>query len=413
MVNISYLPLQSCVTTKNICQEWLYKESFITAIFRSDFLCINNCIVDDAREGFVLEQVYILLNPGITSSESIQNCVQASTNSHQLASHTDQLLKNTALHNNFQNIPVANSSVHCRKGELHPLAHLQLQELGKWYKKRYIEKWNLESSQIAPKHFRLHSVDGQDTLSSLISFLHGLLPNYQFQKTIIHKVDATATINKRRLKNSDAGCNFLSNLTNHLRKHFAGLSQGFHEMGNFSSVILPKLCTSLSQNFRSLTTENMVQNALLAVDKGLKWCSSLKKCQDLADLHAYSWLQEFVSNVKMKNQVFEKVFIYAVDKVFLSYLMSAFRYRNVKATHPGSHITIEIYRNLYERVNPYYLKILYNDVDITHQIPLCTKFPPWSFCKLKYFVDFQKLKYKTLFKSSPDVQKKCQFSLLN
>lgn len=114
----------------------------------------------------------------------------------------------------------------------------------------------------------------------------------------------------------------------------------------------------------------------------------------------------------MTSSKFEKVFISAVDRTFLSYLMSSFRYRNVKATHPGSHITIEIYRNQYEKVNPHYLKILYNGIDISHQIPLCTKFPSWSLCKLKYFVDFQKLKYKSLFESSPNIQKKCRFSVL-
>lgn len=144
----------------------------------------------------------------------------------------------------------------------------------------------------------------------------------------------------------------------------------------------------------------------------MKLCSSQKDCQYLADLHTYSWFKLFVKRVKMTSSKFEKVFISAVDRTFLSYLMSSFRYRNVKATHPGSHITIEIYRNQYEKVNPHYLKILYNGIDISHQIPLCTKFPSWSLCKLKYFVDFQKLKYKSLFESSPNIQKKCRFSVL-
>lgn len=338
------------------------------------------------------------------------NCVSVPNSSHQLANHTNQFLKHTSLHKRFHNIPTANSSVHCLKEELHPLAHLQLQELGKQYKKFYIEKWNLESSHVAPKHFRLHSLDKGDSLSSLVSFLHGILPPSHFQNMIIHKADAT--VKKSNSNNLNLECNFMHNLTDHLSKHFGKLSGVFHGLKSFSSIVLPNICTSLSQNSRNLTTEYTVQNSILKIDKGMKLCSSQKDCQYLADLHTYSWLKLFVKRVRVTSSKFEKVFISAVDRTFLSYLMSSFRYRNVKATHPGSHIAIEIYRNQYEKVNPHYLKILYNGIDISHQIPLCTKFPSWSLCKLKYFVDFQKLKYKSLFESSPDIQKRCRFSLL-
>lgn len=364
----------------------------------------------NAPEGFVLEQVHVVLQPGITSSKDDFNCVSVPNSSHQLANHTNQFLKHTSLHKSFRNIPTANSSVHCLKEELHPLAHLQLHELGKLYKKFYIEKWNLESSHVAPKHFRLHSLDKGDSLSSLVSFMHGILPHIHFQNMIIHKADAT--VRKSNSNNLNLECNFKHNLTDHLSKHFGKLSGDFHGLKNFSSIVLPDICTSLSQNSRNLTTEDTVQNSILQIDKGMKLCSSLKDCQYLADLHTYSWFKLFVKRVKMTSSKFEKVFISAVDRTFLSYLMSSFRYRNVKATHPGSHITIEIYRNQYEKVNPHYLKILYNGIDISHQIPLCTKFPSWSLCKLKYFVDFQKLKYKSLFESSPNIQKKCRFSVL-
>lgn len=361
-------------------------------------------------EGFVLEQIHVLLQPGITSSKNDLNCVSVPNSSHQLANHTNQFLKHISLHKSFRNIPTANNSVHCLKEELHPLAHLQLHELGKQYKKFYIEKRNLESSYVSPKHFRIHSLDKRDSLSSLVSFLHGMLPHSHFQNMIINKADATGREPNSNILNLE--CNFMHNLTDHLSKHFSKHSGDFHGFRNFSSIVLPKICTSLSQKSRNLTTEYVVQNSILQIDKGMKLCSSQRDCQYLADLHTYSWLKLFVKRVKMTGSRFEKVFISAVDRTFLSYLMSSFRYRNVKATHPGSHITIEIYRNQYEKVNPHYLKILYNGIDISHQIPLCTKFPSWSLCKLKYFVDFQKLKYKSLFESSPDIQKRCRFSML-
>lgn len=383
---------------------------FLSLFIHFSYFHLSTTIVGNAPEGFVLEQVHVVLQPGITSSKNDYNCVSVPNSSHQLANHTNQFLKHTSLHKSFRNIPNANSSVHCLKEGLHPLAHLQLHELGKLYKKFYIEKWNLESSHVAPKHFRLHSLDKGDSLSSLVSFMHGILPHSHFQNMIIHKADVT--MRKSNSNNLNLECNFKHNLTDHLSKHFGKLSGDFHGLKNFSSIFLPNICTSLSQNSRNLTTEDTVQNSILQIDKGMKLCSSQKDCQYLADLHTYSWFKLFVKRVKMTSSKFEKVFISAVDRTFLSYLMSSFRYRNVKATHPGSHITIEIYRNQYEKVNPHYLKILYSGIDISHQIPLCTKFPSWSLCKLKYFVDFQKLKYKSLFESSPNIQKKCRLSVL-
>lgn len=363
----------------------------------------------NAPEGFVLEQIHVLLEPGIKSSKNQLNCVSVPNSNHQLANHTNQFLKHTAFLKTFRNVPIANSSVHCLKEELHPLAHLQLQELGKQYKKFYVEKWNLESSHVAPKHFRLQSLDKGTSLSTLVSFLHGMLPHSHFQNMIIHKADPTGK--ESNSNNLNLECNFLHNLTDHLSKHFSKNSREFHGVKKFSSIVLPKICTSLSQNSRNLPPKYMVQNSILQIDKGMKLCSSQKACQYLTDLHTYPWLYMFIKRVKKIDSLFEKVFISAVDRTFLSYLMSSFRYSNVKATRPGSHMTIEIYRNQYEKVNPHYLKILYNGIDISHKIPLCTKFPSWSLCKLKYFVDFQKQKYKSLLMSCPDIQKKCRFSM--
>lgn len=372
---------------------------------------IINIFIGVVPEGFILEQVHILLRPGITSSESIHNCVKVPASSHLLANRTHYLLKNSALHKTFQNAPAINSSIHCKKEQLHPLAHLQFQELGKAYNMLYMKKWNIETSHVAPKHFRIHSMDKTDSLSSLLSFLYGMLPYKHFENINIQKLDAV-TISKIRSINSKLSeCNFLPNLTDYLNQHFVKLSQKEVGINHFASNTLPNMCSSF-QNSRNSTAENIVKNTLLLMDKGVKSCSSHQRCRELADLHTFPWLQEFVRNVRMINHVFEKVFIYAVDRAFISYLMSSLRHRNVKVTHPGSHVAIEIYRNLYETVNPYYVKILYNGRDISHHVPLCTKTYPWSLCKLKYFVDFQRQKYKSLFKASPMVQRKCHFPLL-
>ncbi|XP_062590436.1 uncharacterized protein LOC134252032 [Saccostrea cucullata] len=359
-------------------------------------------------EGFSLEQVHILLTPGITSSENIPNCVNV-PESRQYTADVHHL-KNTALHKVFQNIPSTNSSIHCKKEELHPLAHYQLHELGKQYFSLYMEKWNIEASHVAPKHFRIQSLDKKDSLSSLTSFLHGMLPQTHFKNVDIQKLDAITNVSKRQ--KIKLGCNFQPNLTDYLDQHFMKHTQADNGTGHFYSNVLPNVCSSLSQKSRNITADNIVQNSLLLLDKGMKSCSGHQRCQKLADLHTFPWLQELVRNVRMIRDVFEKVFIYAVDRAFISYLMSSFRYRNVKVTHPGSHASIEIYRNVYEKVNPYYVKILYNGIDISHQVPLCTKIHPWSLCKLKYFVDFQKQKYKSLFKASPMLQKSCHFSVI-
>ncbi|XP_061197721.1 uncharacterized protein LOC133205853 [Saccostrea echinata] len=368
----------------------------------------NQITTGPIPDGFSLEQVHILLTPGITSSENIPNCVKVPESRHYLAQVHH--LKNTALHKIFQNVPITNSSIHCKKGELHPLAHHQLHELGKQYFSLYMEKWNIEASHVAPKHFRIHSLDKKDSLSSLISFLHGMLPQKHFKNVNIQMLDAITKVSKR--KDIKLECNFQPNLTDYLDQHFMKHTQADSGTGHFYSNVLPNICSSFSQKSRNKTAENIVQNSLLLMDKGMKSCSGHHGCQQLTDLHTFPWLQEFFKNVQMIRDVFEKVFIYAVDRAFISYLMSSFRYRNVKVTHPGSHVAIEIYRNIYEKVNPYYVKILYNGINISHQVPLCTKTYPWSLCKLKYFVDFQKQKYKSLFKSSPMVHKSCHFSVI-
>jgi hypothetical protein len=362
-------------------------------------------------EGFALEQIHILLRPGITSSENVHNCVKVPASSHLFANHTYNLLKDSALHKNFQNVPAINSSIHCRKEQLHPLAHLQFQELGKAYNMLYMKKWNIETSHIAPKHFRIHSIDKTKSLSSLLSFLYGMLPLKHFEKINIQKLDTVTLSRTRSINLKLSECNFLPNLTNYLNNHFIKLSQKEAGINCFTSKILPNICTSF-QHSTSSTTENLVKNTLLLMDKGVKSCSSHQKCQELADLHTFPWLQEFMRNLRMINNNYQKVFVYAVDQAFISYLMSSLRHRNVKVTHPGSHVAIEIYKNLYETVNPYYVKLLYNGIDISHHVPLCTKMYPWSLCKLKYFVDFQRQKYKSLFKASPIVQRKCHFSFL-
>ena len=281
--------------------------------------------------------------------------------------------------------------------ELTPFGIQSLIVLGEFLRDVYLKDLNLEKSKIQPKHIQAFNNGEDKIVKSSLAFLYGFLPDNHLSKLKIRTLSTNLCSENSKSANVNCDCPSLLNEEKKFRaKLSSGASLSKEDNTHMSPLILQQALSVICSNPNiSCFAQNVeiIENILKDFNIFYQKISKDIVFVDFIHIYLYPIFYNLIHNFRRADYIFEKLFLYSIDDHILFYMLNVLRIPLKSWPRPGSRIVFELYKKTTQKFQQFYIRILYNGANVSHNVSLCNINMESGFCRLKYFADL--LKYRT------------------
>ena len=281
--------------------------------------------------------------------------------------------------------------------ELTPFGIQRLIVLGEFLRDVYLKDLNLEKSKIQPKHIKAFNNGEDKIVKSSLAFLYGFLSDNHLSKLKIRTLSTNLCSENSKSANINCDCPSLLNEEKKFRaKLSSGASLSKEDNTHMSPLILQQALSVICSNPNiSCFAQNVeiIENLLKDFNIFYQKISKDIVFVDFIHIYLYPIFYNLIHNFRRADYIFEKLFLYSIDDHILFYMLNVLRIPLKSWPRPGSRIVFELYKKTTQKFQQFYIRILYNGANVSHNVSLCNINMESGFCRLKYFADL--LKYRT------------------
>lgn len=305
--------------------------------------------------------------------------------------------------------------------QLTPFGIQRLIILGEFLRDVYLKDLNLEKSKIQPKHIKAFNNGEDKIVKSSLAFLYGFLSDDHLSKLKITTLSTNLCSENSKAANVNCDCPSLLNEEKKFRaKLLSGgrsskgdnthmsqrLSKG-DNLHTFPLVLQQALSVICSNPNISCFAQNVeiIEKILKDFNVFYQKISKDIVFVDFIHIYLYPIFYNLIHNFRRADYIFEKLFLYSVDDHILFYMLNVLKIPLKSWPRPGSRIVFELYKKTTQKFQQFYIRILYNGANVSHNVSLCNINMEQGFCRLKNFADL--LKYRT----SQDLDLKSAYQL--
>ncbi|KAL5013148.1 hypothetical protein ScPMuIL_007418 [Solemya velum] len=366
-----------------------------------------------SRTEYQLKQVHIILTPSerifdthpLGSKRDDKSRCSFKPNSdlgHKINSfiETADIYKNVQRYKGaFKNYDLVPSSFPCRVGQLTSAGASGMIEIGEFLSHPYLADREM-GKHLGEDHISVFSAVTEHAYQSTTAFLHGLLPEKLFAKTVVRKSLANFCSEESDVMSCHCHktLSLEENITESLNLDRADFDRhGVKLRGSFYQF-LNDLCHS-NENSRknplakSDFTHDDVEQFINA--SGNYVSDFLKKAYmvSFATLYTYPFITSLTKRMKNNDADDKKIFIYMADELFWYAMISSLDVPHVLA--PGSRLIFEIYED--GNTGKHYMRTLLNGDVLKNNRTLCSVIPNGDLCLLSDFEQTRRRTFETLF----------------